>query len=109
MALLLQKIRDGAVRNEGGQQEPQSHTSSPLQHHLLAAKIRSHMTPVALLPSAQPASPSPALPPCLLQVLKRGKWMRVRAGKRILSDEESQVRVCLLVEGLAGLETTYYG
>ncbi len=43
------------------------------------------------------------------QVLKYGQWMRVPAGRRILGGCEGRDRLCLLVEGVACLHTSYRG
>ncbi len=52
--------------------------------------------------------PFPPAPGCT-QVCRYGRWIRVPAGQRILNEWESRSRVCLLVEGLAGLHTNYHG
>ena len=38
-----------------------------------------------------------------------GRWLRVPAGQRILSKGDSRAKLCLLVEGVAGLSTDYGG
>ena len=56
---------------------------------------------LVLAASQGPSRPCRARP----QVLKYGRWRRVKAGQQILSELESRGHLCLLVEGQAALFT----
>lgn len=71
--------------------------------------------PTPLLPHGSRLWPTanhmclPAALPCAPQVLRFGRWERVRAGQLILTGGEAHLRFCVLVEGLVSLQEAYQG